>query len=949
MEGLHKFLDFAFANKCVEGKIICPCPKCKFNKWQTREVVLEHLIIKPFPKGYTFWLLHGETSCEQTTIETPLMSQQNEDKSPTNDPICDMVNDAFGNFVYNNDVEDYENLIPESSQIMPDDIVEYFELMKDGQQSLYDGCDKYSKLSFLIKLYHIKCLCKISDKAMSMILELLADVFVHAKIPHTFYEAKKIINKLGLNYSKIDVCPYDCMLYFGEDKDRETCKKCNTSRWKPKSKKKKTNDGMLRHPRDSEAWKNFDLKHPQFALDPRNVRLGLATDGFNPFAHMNVSHSIWKVVLINSNIHTWMCMKDKELKELWYNGLRTFDSYNNEVFNMHAALLWTISDFPGLGTLSGWNVHTGLACPRCNFDFTSNHLRNSKKFCFMGHRRFLNQRHKFRLVRSRFKGNVENRNPPLAITGMDVLQQVENLNVVFGKQPEEEVRGKRKQGERHTKVTTMQWRKKSIFFELPYWVNNLLHHNLDVMHIEKNVCDNVIFTLLNDSTKSKDNLSARKDLQEWGIRPDLWPEQNGKYLPAIYTLTKENKDIFLRTLKNITVPDGYSSNISRCIDLNQRKLGGLKSHDSHVLMEQLLPLAIRKALPKQVCSVLIDLCSFFRQLCNKVLQVDELDQLQSRVVITLCHMEMLFPPSFFTVMVHLIVHLVEDAKLGGLVQYRWMYPIVRYLGKLKSYVRNRAQPEGSIAEGYMAEEALTFCSRYLDGIETIFNRLGRVNDEPDIVSHSQSTLFPPIDDLKFLAMGPIDCAKRYSAYNVNGFKFRTLERDQGLKTQNSGIFGTFGTRSYASSSDNQMQFGGVPYYGKLLDIIEINYQGRFSVTLFKCMWANTTTSRGIVKDDLGFTLVSFAHLIHTGDDEDDEPYIQVSEAQTVYYVEDELDKNWSIPVHVKPRDLYDMGGEDGDTFHECLPFEQQNLEILFPDGEGNIPLTRSNFNCYFIY
>ncbi|BAT75953.1 hypothetical protein VIGAN_01389200 [Vigna angularis var. angularis] len=95
-------------------------------------------------------------------------------------------------------------------------------------------------------------------------------------------------------------------------------------------------------------------------------------------------------------------------------------------------------------------------------------------------------------------------------------------------------------------------------------------------------------------------------------------------------------------------------------------------------------------------------------------------------------------------MVHLIVHLVEDAKRGGPVQYRWMYPIERYLGKLKSYVRNKAQAEGSIAEGYLAEECLTFCSRYLDGIETVFNRLRRVDDEPSIGSCTVSTLFPPI-------------------------------------------------------------------------------------------------------------------------------------------------------------------------------------------------------------
>lgn len=126
-------------------------------------------------------------------------------------------------------------------------------------------------------------------------------------------------------------------------------------------------------------------------------------------------------------------------------------------------------------------------------------------------------------------------------------------------------------------------------------------------------------------------------------------------------MTNANKDIFLKTLKNITVPDGYSSNISKCVDLRQHKLGELRSHVSHVLMEELLPIAMRNTLPKQVSAVLIDLCVFFKQLCNKVLNVNELDQLQSRVVLTLSHMEMLFSPSFFTVMVHLTVHLVEEA------------------------------------------------------------------------------------------------------------------------------------------------------------------------------------------------------------------------------------------------------------------------------------------------
>jgi len=68
----------------------------------------------------------------------------------------------------------------------------------------------------------------------------------------------------------------------------------------------------------------------------------------------------------------------------------------------------------------------------------------------------------------------------------------------------------------------------------------------------------------------------------------------------------------------------------------------------------------------------------------------------------------------------------------------------------------------------------------------------------------------------------------------------------------------------------------------------------------------------------------------------------------VYYLDDELDKNWCILVHVKPRDLYNMGGDDVDNFHECEPFEQQNLEILFSNEDGNIQLARfafSFFNC----
>jgi len=73
-------------------------------------------------------------------------------------------------------------------------------------------------------------------------------------------------------------------------------------------------------------------------------------------------------------------------------------------------------------------------------------------------------------------------------------------------------------------------------------------------------------------------------------------------------------------------------------------------------------------------------------------------------------------------MMHLPVHLAEETKIGGPVCYRWMYPIERYLRTLKGYVRNKAHPEGSIAEGYISEECMTFCSRFLEDIDTKLDR-----------------------------------------------------------------------------------------------------------------------------------------------------------------------------------------------------------------------------------
>ena len=86
-------------------------------------------------------------------------------------------------------------------------------------------------------------------------------------------------------------------------------------------------------------------------------------------------------------------------------------------------------------------------------------------------------------------------------------------------------------------------------------------------------------------------------------------------------------------------------------------------------MQQLFPIAIRGSLPTEVSRPLIDLSCFFREICSKVLNVDELCALEKRIAVTLCELERIFPPSFFIVMVHLVMHLGSEAKVTGLVHY----------------------------------------------------------------------------------------------------------------------------------------------------------------------------------------------------------------------------------------------------------------------------------------
>jgi len=122
------------------------------------------------------------------------------------------------------------------------------------------------------------------------------------------------------------------------------------------------------------------------------------------------------------------------------------------------------------------------------------------------------------------------------------------------------------------------------------------------------------------------------------------------------------------------------------VHVNNNKISGYKSHDAHFMLHYLLPVGIRSTMPDTVADPLIRFGSFFHFICQKVIQVQDMDYLEVKVEQIIFQLEMIFPPNFFSIMVHLPIHLPNEVKLGGPVQFRWMYPIERYLCRLKSYV-----------------------------------------------------------------------------------------------------------------------------------------------------------------------------------------------------------------------------------------------------------------------
>lgn len=456
----------------------------------------------------------------------------------------------------------------------------------------------------------------------------------------------------------------------------------------------------MAHPSDSEAWKHFDRTFTDFASEPRNVRLGLCTDGFSVFGKFGKQYSCWPVLTTPYNMSPSMCMKKPfiflsllipgpknpknnldvymqplidELKHLWSVGSLTYDISKKQNFNLRAALLWTISDFPAYSMLSGWNTFGKKACPYCMDNSKAFWLKHGGKVSWFDcHRQFLDSDHPFRKNKTAFcKNRVENDSAPHIMSGEELWQCVKDLpRATDGPDALKQLKKKK-----------MGWDKQSCLWDLPYWKDLLLRHNLDVMHIEKNFFEQLIHTVMDVKDETSDTVSARKDMKSVCRRRELELIDDGKgneMMPkAPYALDKEQKKVLCEWIRDLRFPDGYASNLSRCVDHKKNRLHGMKSHDCHVIMERLLPVCLRELLPLHIWKAITEISQFFRDLCAPTITLSEMDRLHKNIAEILCKLEKLFPPAFFNSMEHLPVHLPHEAYIGGPVQYRWMYPFER--------------------------------------------------------------------------------------------------------------------------------------------------------------------------------------------------------------------------------------------------------------------------------
>ena len=351
----------------------------------------------------------------------------------------------------------------------------------------------------------------------------------------------------------------------------------------------------------------------------------------------------------------------------------------------------------GYGITIGCVVSGYHSCPICGEHLKGRYSKALKKCIFTNHRCFLNSNHPFN-NESKILGYEQETAP--------ILEQL------FGQEWLESCQ-----------INTKVKKRVSIFFQLPYWKDLLIRNLVDGMHIEKNVCSNIMKLLLG----LNDTKSVREDLENLKIREDSWltniepaPTKNDHtHMKAFqqnapWVLDENEKKIFINRVTSLRFPSLLASNPRAYFGgKNGDELQHLKSHDFHVLMQHIIPVALRGLLQLGPRRAIYHLCHIFQHVNSPILDPLEFPMILEDAVETLCLLNKELPPTSFTISFHLVLHLIPEMTVCGVIHSRWMYLVERYFKTLKSFVKNMAKPEGSIGESYWLTKNISFFFEYV--------------------------------------------------------------------------------------------------------------------------------------------------------------------------------------------------------------------------------------------
>ncbi|GJX10989.1 putative polyprotein, partial [Tanacetum coccineum] len=641
------------------------------------------------------------------------------------------------------------------------DIKKLQQLFVDAEKPLYIGCKKFTILSIVVKLLEIKAKNGWSDRSFTTLLELLHEAFPEDnELPVSTYQAKKMMCPMGLEVERIHACPNDCILFRNGYKDLHECPICNESRYKQKNLTELNSDVTKNGPPAKLLW--------YLPIIPRLRKL---------YSNPNDAKLMrW---------HAEERKKDGKMRHVadspqWKNIDQHFDKFGSEIRNIRFGLSSDgINPFRSLSTRhSTWPVLLCIynlppwLCMKRKYIMMSLLIQGPKQ---PGNDIDVYLEPLIEDMKKLWDSGVEvyDAYKKEMFTLFAMIYCTISDFPAYGN-----LSGYGMKGEKECPIcekdTHSQWLtncRKTV-----YMGHRRLLEEDHPYRKKKSLFDG----------KTKDGVNARKDMVEMRIRDELaLQETNSKkmYLPAAcYTMSKVEKTIFCEFLHGVKVPSGYSANIKKLVSMKDLKLLGMKSHDCHILMTQMIPIAIRGVLPPRVRHTITKLCLFFNMIHSKVIDPEKLDEWQSDIILTLCELEMYFPPSFFDVMVHLVSHIVREIKACGPAFLRDMYPFERYMGFLKGYVRNRSRPEGSIIQGYASEEVVQFCTNYMEGVTNIgipqSRHAGRLDGKGTIGRKDVTPNKSDLEQAHFTVLQNMTCVDSYIHEHMSYLKQNNSHRGQ---------------------------------------------------------------------------------------------------------------------------------------------------------------------------